>query len=168
MRTLGFIGIALLAIINVLVLALSVQSRDWRGIALMVFMAGLLVFFARVLWRGAKLRKFPDAGTPLAEGWAGQPVSIFFREQVAKSIEGRILISGFMACAVMAAIVALAPNLVSIESHRAAASAMLFALWPVLAFVGYVKVCGQRYITSVFTVSATFAIVAAPFLIAYK
>ena len=168
MRTIGFVGIALLGMLNMFGFAISVQSRDWRGIALMLFMAGLLVFFYRTLWRGAKLSKRPGSGEPLAEGWAGQPVSIFFREQVAKSIEGRILIAGSIACLFMAATVLLAPNAVFVAQHRATTNATLFGLWPVLAFVGYVKVCGPRYVTSPLSVVATFAIVAAPFVIAFK
>lgn len=168
MRTLGFIGIALLALLNIFGLAIAVQNWDWRGIAIMLFMAGLLVFFFLILQRGAKLSKRPSSGEPLAEGWSGQPVSIFFREQVAKSIEGRILIAGSIAYLVMLVAVSLAPNVVLIEKHRATTTATLFGMWPVLAFVGYVKVCGPQYVTNVFTVVATFAIVAAPFVIAYK
>jgi len=94
MRAIGFIGIALLAVLAVLGLVASAQSADWRGIALMLFMVGLLAFFAYVLLRGAKLAKRPGASGALAEGWAGQPVGLFLRQQVAKSIEGRILIAG--------------------------------------------------------------------------
>ncbi len=168
MRAIGLIGIALLAIFNVLGLVIAVQRWDWSGIALMFFMAGLLAFFARVLWRGAKLAERPGSGEALAEGWGGQPVGLFFREQIAKSIEGRVLIAGSVACLAMAVAAFLAPGAVGLAEDRAGTHATLFGLWPIVAFVGYVKVCGPRYVTSAVSVLATAAIVAAPFIIAYK
>ena len=168
MRAIGFIGISLLAVLTVLGLVASVQSADWRGIALMLFMVGLLAFFAYVLLRGAKLAKRPGAGEALAEGWAGQPVGLFLRQQVAKSIEGRILIAGTVACLVMAAAASFAPSAVGLAGLRANAHATLFGLWPVVAFVGYVKVCGPRYVTSIFSILATVAMVVVPFVMAYK
>lgn len=167
MRIIGFLGIALLAIINLICLAIAVQHWDWRGIAAMLFMAGLLVFFGHVLWRGAKLEKRADCGEALVEGWAGQPVGLFFKEQVAKSIEGRVLIAGSIACVLMAMLSLLAPSTLALTQQRAGTNATLFAMWPMLAFVGYVKVCGPKYVTSVFSVLATFALVAAPFVITY-
>lgn len=168
MRTIGFIGIALLAIINVLGLVLALQAWDWRGVALMTFMSVLLAFFAHTLWKGAKLIKRPNSSAVLAGGWFGEPVGHFLREQVAKSIEGRILIAGSIASLAMAGVAFFAPGAIALAEQRAAAQATLFGLWPLVAFVAYVKICGPSFVTSIFTVLSTLAIVALPFVLAYK
>jgi hypothetical protein len=44
----------------------------------------------------------------------------------------------------------------------------LFGIWPVLAFVLYIRICGPAFKTSAFTVVAMLAVVIAPVIIAYR
>lgn len=168
MRTIGFLGLLFLAVVNAMGLFLAVRERDWKGIALMLFMVGMLVFFGRTLWRGSRLARQTGSDERLADGWAGEPVGSFLRNQVATSVEGRILISGTVACFLMALVVMISPQTVSILPHKAAATATFFGIWPILAFVLYVKICGPNFVSSLFTILSVVAVAFAPFVITYK
>lgn len=168
MRTIGFLGLLLLAVVNAMGLFISVRELNWKGTALMLFMGGLLVFFGRTLWRGAKLARQTSSDERLADGWAGESVGSFLRNQVATSVEGRILISGTVACFLMALVVLISPQTVSILPHKATTTATVFGIWPVLAFVLYVKICGPNFVTSLFKILSVVAVAFAPFVFSYK
>lgn len=168
MRVIGFLGLLLLAVVNVFGLFLTIRELDWKGIAIMLFMSAMIVFSGRLLWRGARLARQPSSGERLAAGWAGESVESFLRNQVAATLEGRILIAGSTVCFLMALAVLIAPQTVSIPLHKVAATAVLFGIWPILAFVLYVRVCGPRFESSLFAVLSVMAVVVAPFVIAYK
>jgi hypothetical protein len=165
---LGFIGILLLLCINLLGFYFAVQAQDWRGIALMLFMSGLLVFFARALWRGKQLSQGNLSAGPLAEGWAGRPVGEFFREQVAKSIEGGIFLTGASGSLLLALLLLLSPVSIGVQPAKSGGLVGLFAMWPVLSFALYLRVCGPGYETTLAKVIATVCIAAFPFYIAYR
>lgn len=168
MRTLGFLCILLLLGINLLGFYFAAQAQDWRGIALMLFMVGLLVFFARTLWRGKQLSQGSLSAGPIAEGWAGRPVGAFLREQVAKSIEGRIFLAGATNSLLFAVLILLSPASIGVQAARSGGLVVLFAMWPVLSFTLYVRVCGPGYETTLLKIIATLCIAALPFYIAYR
>jgi len=167
MRTIGFIGIFLLVILNAVGLAISIQEGDWKGIGLMLFMVVMLVFFSHILWRGRKLSRSPITGERLAQGWGGERVGSFVTNQVAKSLDGRILIIGSGLCVAMATLSSLAPEVIFLSSSRSARAATLFAVWPMLAFVLYVRICGPAFKTTAFNTLSMLAVVGAPFVLAY-
>ncbi|TVT76539.1 MAG: hypothetical protein FHP92_07725 [Denitromonas halophila] len=167
MRLIGFIGIlALLAIASVGIV-ISLQAGDLKGIVLMVLMIGMLGLFAKVLWRGAQIYRSPDSSERLAEGWAGQFVSNFFRYQIARSLEGRILIIGSAASITMAIATLALPATNLFWSEKAARHTALFGAWPILAFLFYVKIGGPHFVTSRGKAIAILAVVAFPFLVTY-
>jgi hypothetical protein len=47
-------------------------------------------------------------------------------------------------------------------------NAVLFGLWPLLAFVMYVRICGPDYESSIGKAVAVFAVVVAPFVLALR
>ncbi|MFT3778924.1 MAG: hypothetical protein QM772_11730 [Ottowia sp.] len=167
LRTIGFVGIVLLAMLDTLVLYVAVSEKKWGGIAVGLLFAGLLMFFARVLWLGAKAARDPASAPPLAAGWDGQPLSVFFREQVSKSLEGRVLIVGSIASLLTAAASVFWPSILPYQ-RTPEAVAVLFAMWPVLAFVAYVRICGPNYASSAIKFIAMVAVVAAPFALAAR
>lgn len=167
MRTIGFIGIVLLAILNAVGLAISIQEGDWKGIGLMLLMVVMLMFFVHILWRGRKLSRNASTGERLAQGWGGESVGAFVKYQVAKSLDGRILIIGSGLCVAMATLSYLAPETIFLSSSRSARAATLFAVWPILAFVLYVRICGPAFKTTAFNTLSMLAVVGAPFVLAY-
>lgn len=166
MRMLGFVGILLLLALNFFCLIIAMQDNDWRGIAAMVAMTAMLAFFARVLWLGRSIEK---SGRPsvLAPGWAGESVSSFFSYQVIKSPEGLILLIGSAISLTLAIMLLVAPATMGLPIVRVSKATTLFAMWPILAFVLYVRICGPTFETSVFTIIAMLAVVSAPAFIVY-
>jgi hypothetical protein len=165
LRFIGFIGILALSLLAVFGLAHAVAARDWKGLLLMLFLAGMLMLFAKVLWAGRKASR-DDSTEPLAAGWTGQPVGVFLREQVARSPEGRILIMGAAASILAATASVLWPSILPNRSPES--NAVLFGLWPLLAFVMYVRICGPDYESSIGKAVAVFAVVVAPFVLALR
>ena len=166
LRLIGFAGILVLAVLTAFVLAHAISERDLKGIALMLFFAGMLVFFARLLWLGRERSRIQQS-QPLAAGWAGQPVGVFLREQVAQSPEGRVLIIGVLASLVAALLSMLSPELLP-YSRKPEWLAVLFGMWPMLSFVLYVRICGPDFRSSVSKVLAVLSVVAAPFVLAVR
>ena len=166
-RAIGFVGIVLLAMVDALALYISISEKKWGGIPIGLLFAGLLVFFARVLWLGARVANRPASAPPLVAGWAGQPLGVFFREQVAKSLEGRVLIAGSIASLLAAAASMVWPGILPYR-RAPEALAVLFAMWPLLAFVLYVRICGPNYTSSVVKLVAVVAVVVAPFALAAR
>lgn len=166
MRLLGFLGILPLGLINILGFIHSIKELDFKGIALMSFMAVLLTLFAVTLWKGAKLERGSIQGK-LAEGWESESVSSFFRNIVTKSLEGRIYITGAIVSAVVALLGQVWPESVGVSSGNYG-HAILFGLWPIVSFVLYIHICGPSYKSSVTKVLLTFAIAAFPFYVAYS
>jgi|GEM_PF-3636702 len=166
LRLIGFVGIMALALLAAFCLAHAAVERDLKGIVLMLFLAGMLFIFARVLWlcRESSRRSSPQ---PLAPGWAGQPIGVFFREQVAQSPEGRVLIVGVIASLLAAFSSMLWPGLLP-YARKLESLAVLFGMWPVLSFVLYVRICGPNYVSSIGKVLAVLAVVAAPFVLAAR
>ena len=101
MRLLGFLGLVPLGLVNICGSVRAVHDGDSKGMALMLFMTALLMFFAVTLWRGAKHERGSAQGR-LADGWDGAPVTAFFAGVVARTLEGRIYIAGAVASGVAA------------------------------------------------------------------
>jgi hypothetical protein len=168
MRTLGFLGIIGLLPFNIFGYVFAIQGHDWRGVAIMLFMSAMLIFFATILWRGRRLERDTSTDQRLAEGWAGESVSAFILNQVVKSLEGRVLLAGSAGSLILAALALAAPGVIGITAHRGSVTAMLFAVWPILAFVAYVGICGPSFTPSIFKVIAMLCVVLAPVFIAYR
>jgi hypothetical protein len=166
MRLLGAVGIAALAVLDVLVLFAAVRNLDWKGIALMLFLAVLLALFARTLWRGWQIERGVRKGR-LVEGPDGEPLTTFVSSVMAKTVEGRIYIAGTVASELMAVLIWFMPAAVAISPTRSHALALLFAFWPVLALVLYIRICGPTYKTSLISVLFTLGVVSVPFYQAY-
>lgn len=168
MRTLGFLGIAALLPFNAIGFVIAFQSSDWRGIGLMLLMAGLLAAFAVTLWRGRKLEREPNARRRLADGWSGESVSAFLTNQVAKAPEGKVLIAGCVVSLVLAVLALTSPSVIGLPADRGSQNAVLFGMWPVLAFVAYVRICGPTFRASIFNTLAMLCVFAVPPIIAYR
>jgi hypothetical protein len=166
MRLLGAIGLVALAILNAYALVFAVRGWDWKGMGLMLFLAVLLTFFARTLWRGRRLERGVEQGR-LVNGWEGEPLSVFIASVMARTIEGRIYIAGAVVSELMAVLASFVPDAVAISPARAHAPALLFAFWPIIGFVLYIRICGPDYKTNVFKALFTLATVAVPFYVAY-
>ena len=167
MRMIGFAGIFLLSLLNMLCMFFAIQSRDWKGIAVMTFMAGLLVFFTRTLWRGRRLERAPRPHGE-ADDWAHRSVSRFFTDQVARSPEGLILLAG-SAVSLLLAIAALAwPTILALPVAQVGKAAATFLLWPVIALVIYVQVCGPDYRSSVYKRIVMLAVMCGPMFVLYR
>lgn len=128
MRVLGFLGIALLLAVNAVGMVIAVQRNDWRGIALMAFMAAMLAFFARTLWLGRRMERVARSDRTLAHGWYGESVSTFVLNQVAKSPEGLILLVGCSVSLALAIASLTVPTLVGQSAGRATTNATLFGI----------------------------------------
>lgn len=168
MRILGFIGIFLLLCINIFGFYFAAQARDWKGLFLMLFMAGLLFVFARTLWRGRQLSQGRGGVGPLVDRWGGQSVKVFFTDQVAKSSEGRIFLAGACCSLIYAVLSWLSPSSIGLQSGKSSGLAVLFVMWPVLAFTLYVKVCAPDFRTTLLRIIITTCVATIPFYIAYR
>ena len=168
MRTIGFLGIALLLAINVFGTVVAINRSDWKGIAFMLFMAAMLIVFARMLWLGRRFEREARSGRTLARGWYGESVSAFFTNQVSKSPEGRVLLVGSCISLALAIASLVAPAAIGLPANRGITNAVLFGMWPILAFVLYVRICGPTFNTSIVKIVAMLALVAVPVLIAYR
>lgn len=162
MRILAAFGIFLLALLNAFGFYMSLTTGDWKGLGLMVFMAGLLFFFGRTLWRGAKLERGLAQGR-LVEGWEGEPLGKFFAGVMARTLEGWIVIAGALACAAMVLLGLLWPQVLGVSAARGRTLAVLFGMWPILAFLFYVRICGPLYRTNTVTLLLTLAAAGFPF-----
>jgi len=168
MRAIGFIGILALLVIAGMGLVLAVQAYDWKGIALMLFLVALLALFATALYRGWQLERKASSGQSLAAGWYGESVTSFFVNQVARSPEGIVLLVGSAASIVLAVVALIAPAAIGLGHSRAGASATLFFMWPMLAFVAYVRVCGPAFTSKPSTVVAMVCVMVAPIVMVYR
>lgn len=166
MRMFGFVGILLLLVLNFVCMIVAMQANDWQGVAAMVAMTGMLAFFARVLWLGRSIEK-GSRPSVLAPGWAGESVSSFFSQQVIKSPEGSILLIGSAISLTLALMSLVAPETMGQPIARVSKATTLFAIWPILAFVLYVRICGPTFKTSIFTIIAMLVVVSAPAFILY-
>ena len=167
MRLIGFAGIFLLSLLNMLCMFFAIQSRDWKGIAVMTFMAGLLVFFTRTLWRGRRLERAPQSHGE-ADDWAHRSVSRFFTDQVARSPEGLILLAG-SAVSLLLAIAALAwPAILALPAAQAGNAVATFLLWPILGLVIYVQVCGPDYRSSMYKRIVMLVVMCGPMVVLYR
>lgn len=166
MRIIGYLGILALIPINAFGLVSAFKQRDLEGIALMLFMSGLLSLFALTLRRGAKAER-DSSHKKLAEGWGGESVTSFFANVVAKSLEGQIFLAGALACAAAALLTLLHPEAIATPPARASVNATLFGMWPIVSFVWYVKTCGPRFESSIVKVLLTLAGALFPFYVAY-
>lgn len=166
MRLLGFLGLAVLVLVNLFGLTVALQKQDWKGIFLMLFMAALLTFFAATLWRGARLEQGSTHGR-LADGWEGESVTTFFRAVVARSLEGRIFIVGAAINALVAILALIWPEAIGVSPSKGSGHAVLFGLWPIVGFVLFVRICGPHYKTSAITALLTLAASGVPFYVAY-
>lgn len=145
-RLVGFVGVLALLPINLIGLYLSALEHNIKGVVLMVLMAMMLAFFVRVLWQGMQC----DRGctdSRLIEGPLGESVNHFFSHVVLRSVEGRIYLAGALASVVMAVFSYLWPEAIGILQHRRLSTVALFTMWPICAFVWYVKVCGPDFRT---------------------
>jgi hypothetical protein len=132
----------------------------------MLFLAVLLTFFGRTLWRGWRIGRGARQGR-LLEGPEGEPLSTFVASVMAKTVEGQIYIAGTVASELMAALIWFMPAAVAISPNRSHPLALLFAFWPIIAFVLYIRVCGPTYKTSFLSVLLTLGVVSVPFYQAY-
>lgn len=167
MRILGFVGIVLLLPFNVFGMLLTFQNNDWRGVALMACMTAMLAYFARMLWLGRRMER-EVCSSKLAQGWYGESVSSFFLNQVAKSPEGLILLIGSSISLALAITALFIPTALGLPVRRANTAPTIFGIWPILAFVLYVRICGPAFGTSTFTCIAMLAVVCAPAVIVYR
>jgi hypothetical protein len=165
-RLLGAIGIAALAVLNVVGLVVAIRNLDWKGITLMLFLTVLLTLFAHTLWRGWRIERGVEHGR-VVEGWEGEPLTTFIASVMANTVEGRIYIVGTMASELMALLIWLMPATVAIAPNRSSLLAFSFALWPIIAFILYIRFCGPAYKTSWFSVLLMLGVVSVPFYEAY-
>jgi hypothetical protein len=167
MRLLGFVGIFFLALINVIGMFTAIHGNDWGAIALMSFMAGLLVFFTRTLWRGRRVER--EGRLPVAgDDWGNRSISDFFAGPVARLREGKVLIAGSGMSLLLAIVAYVAPAMLGLAAARAGSAITLFALWPVFGFLLYVQLCGPHYRSSLYKVFIMFAIMCLPLYTFYR
>ena len=167
MRLLGFVGIFFLALINVLGMFIAIEGNDWGGIALMACMAGLLVFFTRMLWRGRRVER--EGRLPVAgDDWDNRSISDFFAGPVARSREGKVLIAGSGMSLLLAIVAYIAPAMLGLAAARADSAIVLFVFWPVFAFLLYVQLCGPHYRSSPYKVFTMLAFMCLPLYTFYR
>lgn len=167
MRTLGFIGIFLLFLFVLLMLLISVHDANWGGVGIAAVMIGALVFCTRVLWRGRRLEREGRADNP-ADDWGNRSVSSFFSEQVAKSPEGRVLLAGSGVSFLLAIVAFVSPATIALRDAQAGSAIATFILWPLLAFVMYIQICGPDYTSSLYKRIAMLGVMCVPLYMIYK
>jgi hypothetical protein len=166
MRLLGFVGIFFLALLNVLMTMMSIQQGDWRGIFLMICMAGMLVFFTRALWRGRRMER--EGRPPAQTGeWGNRSVTGFLTGQVMQSREGRILLTGSAIALILWTVSLACPAILGLPAARMSKTQVVLVLWPLLAFVLYVQVCGPDFRSSVYKTVIMLAVMCAPVYMLY-
>lgn len=84
-----------------------------------------------------------------------------------KSPESIIMLTGGALSAAFGVAAARGSSLVGLTAARAGVNATLFGLWPVVAFVFYVKICGPRFVSGVLPALAMVAVALVPFWIVY-
>ena len=167
MRILGFIGIFLLFVFVMIALLMSLQEANWIGVALAGIMIALLVFCTRVLWRGRRLEREGRTDNP-ADDWGNRSVSSFPANQVAKSPEGRILLAGSGVSLLLGIVSYVSPGTLALRDARVGSAIALYMVWPLLAFLMYMQICGPDYRSSMYKRIAMVLIMCTPLYIIYK
>lgn len=168
-RTIGYIGIALLAPVAAFGLVTTISNRDWYGLVLMVGFVALLVFFAHSLRAAAQRETNPALKAASDLGWYGEPLSALFRGPILHTPEGLIMLLGSLASLLFALLSFFAPSWVGLTSSRSAINATMFGMWPILLFVFYIRFCApRRFQPSVFSSLLVLCTAGIPFYFAFK
>jgi len=167
MRILGFIGIFLLFVFVMIGLLISLHEANWKGVAIAAIMIAFLVFCTRVLWRGRRLEREGRTDNP-ADDWGNRSVSSFLANQVAKSPEGRILVAGSGVSLLLAILTYVSPATLALRDARVGGAIALYMVWPLLAFLLYMQICGPDYRSSMYKRIAMLLLMCGPLYIIYK
>jgi hypothetical protein len=167
-RAIGYIGIALLALIAALGLVIAFSNRDWHGVLVMLGFVAILLFLTHGLRSAAKRESNPALKAASDLGWAGEPLSALFRGPILHTPEGLIMLFGSMASIVFALLSFFLPSLVGLATSRSAINATTFGMWPVLLFVAYVRLCAPHFQPSIFSSLIVLVMAGSPFYLAYK
>lgn len=167
-RTIGYIGIAILLVIAALGTVLAIANHDWYGFTLMVAFFCILAFLGYGLRSAARREKNPELAKESGLGWYGESVSSLFCGPVLHTSEGLILIGGSLISLLFAVITWIAPSWVALHPSRSSVNAPLFAMWPVLLFVIYVKSCAPNFRSNIFTSLVMLCAAGLPFYMVYK
>lgn len=167
-RTIGYIGIALLAPIAAFGLFTAFSNRDWYGLLLTVGFVALLIFFTHSLRSAAQRESNPALKTANDLGWHGEPLSALFRGPILHTPEGLIMLLGSLASLLFASLSFFVPSLIDLTSSRSAINAAMFAMWPILLFVIYIRSCAPHFQPSVFSSLLILCTAGFPFYMAFK
>ncbi len=168
LRAIGYIGIALLAIIAVLGLVIAFANRDWHGLILMVGFFGLLVFFAYGLRSAAQRESVPALKASSDLGLYGEPLSALFRGPILHSPEGLIMLLASVVSILFSIMSFFLPSWIGIPAKYSAENSAMFAIWPVLLFVIYVRFSGPTFKSSIYSIVVVLCAAGLPFYMAYK
>lgn len=168
LRTIGYIGIALLSLIAAFGLFITLSSHDWYGLFLMVCLAAILIFFAHGLRSAAQRESNPALKIASDLGWGGEPLSALFRGPILHTPEGLIMLSGVLACLLFALLSFFAPAWIGVPPSRSAISTTMFGLWPICLFICYIRTCAPNFQTSVYSSVLVLCYAGFPFYLVFK
>ena len=168
LRSIGYLGIALLLIVATFGIVVAFTNRDWYGVFIMAGFLGILAFFWHALRSAARRETDPALGAASGLGWYGESLGSLFRGPVLHTIEALALVCGSAISLLFAAFAWFAPSMVALNPARSSINTTLFCLWPILLFVIYVKFCGPHFRQSLYTSLVMLCAVGFPFYLAYK
>lgn len=168
LRTIGYIGIALLLLIAALGAYVAVTDRDWMGALLMLTFLGLMAFLFRMLRLAARRESDTALRAKSDLGWYGASLSAFFQGPVLHTVEGLIVLVGGGLSLLFAVMGWLAPAWLFLHPAKSSGQIVLFAMWPLILFVYFVKFCGPHFRSGTYNRVALLVIAGIPFYAAYK
>lgn len=100
--------------------------------------------------------------------WARVNLRAFIRGPLVGTPEGLLVLIGTSLSLLFAGLSWYAPGLVGLRPQLATGNALIFAIWPVPLFVGYVAFCSPDFRPTVFSIAMVFCMAAFPFWLVYK
>ncbi len=168
LRSIGYLGIALLLVAATIGIFVALTNRDWYGVFIMVVFLGILAFFWHALRSAARRETDPTLRAESGLGWYSETLGSLFRGPILHTFEGLALVCGSAISLLFAVLAGFAPSMMAVNPGRSSINTTLFCLWPILLFVIYVKFCGPHFRQRIYTSLAMLCAVGFPFYLAYR
>lgn len=162
MRLIGYVGIVLLLALSGWGSWASAVAHDWRGLFYMIVVVLMLLLFWRELGRSARQLSGQQTGhlhIKPGSGWGDMPISEFVRGPILRTPQGWILVAGSAVQLAFASFAYLAPTWIGLRFESSVTSAILFAAWPLISFVAFVRFSTHRpnmFTSAVMLISSAF------------
>jgi hypothetical protein len=168
LRTIGYLGIALLVVFATFGMIIVFSNRDWYGVFMMTGFYAMLIFFWHGLRSSGRRESNPALRDASGLGWYGETFGAFFNGPILHTPEGMVLLFGTGISLLFAVLAWFVPSIVAINPARSSITTTLFSLWPIMLFTIYIKFCSPHFHPRVYTTLIMICSIGFPFYLVYK